>query len=194
MTPPPAVVAFDVMDTVLRDPFREALTAGTGLPLEEVLRRRDPGAWPAFERGELTEEEYFATYGDLPVDREAFHAARRAGYRWLPGMRELLLDLAGHAVRATASNYPVWIEELASTWLADCFDVFVASHHLGARKPERAFYLRLCGELDAAPEAVLFVDDREANVEAARSADLRAHRFTTADDLRGRLRTEGVPL
>lgn len=186
------VVAFDLMDTVIRDPFREALTAGTGLPLEEVLRRKDPGAWPAFERGELTEEEYFATYGDLPFDPEAFHEARQSGYRWLPGMRELLADLDGRVIRATASNYPVWIEELAETWLEGCFDVILASHHLGARKPDPPFYERLCAELAVGPDDVLLVDDREANIEGALRAGLRAHRFTTSDDLRGRLRAEGI--
>jgi HAD superfamily hydrolase (TIGR01509 family) len=189
---PLTAVAFDLMDTVVRDPFRDALTAGTGRSLAEVLRRKDAEGWPRFERGELTEAEYFQTYGDLEVDVAAFHHARRAGYRWLPGMRELLEDLAGEVVRATASNYPVWVEELADGLLAGCFDAVIASHHLGVRKPDPAFYARLCAKLEADPERVLLVDDRPANVEGALAAGLRAHRFADAEDLRARLRSEGV--
>lgn len=185
-------VAFDLMDTVVRDPYREALRAGTGMELRELFANRDRSAWPAFERGELTEEEYFATYGDLEVDVDAFHRARRDGYAWMPGMRELLHDLDGRVQRVAASNYPVWIEELADGMLVGLFEEVLASHHLGVRKPDPAFYERLCGRIDREPDEVLFVDDREDNVEAAVDAGLRAHLFAGADDLRERLRREGV--
>lgn len=185
-------VAFDLMDTVVRDPYREALRAGTGMELRELFANRDRSAWPAFERGELTEEEYFATYGDLEVDVDAFHRARRDGYAWMPGMHELLHDLDGRVQRVAASNYPVWIEELADGMLVGLFEEVLASHHLGVRKPDPAFYERLCDRIDREPDEVLFVDDREDNVEAAVDAGLRAHLFAGADDLRERLRREGV--
>ncbi|MBW3578148.1 MAG: HAD-IA family hydrolase [Actinobacteria bacterium] len=179
------------MDTVVRDPFREALTAATDRALADVLREREPGAWSRFECGDLTEEQYFATFR-CRFDVVAFHTARRAGYRWLPGMRELLDDLAGQATRVAASNYPVWVEELADGLLADRFEWVLASHHLGVRKPDPRFYRRLCREIATAPEHVVFVDDRDENVDAARQVGLRAHRFVEAGDVRGRLRDEGL--
>ncbi|MDP9022890.1 MAG: HAD-IA family hydrolase [Actinomycetota bacterium] len=184
-------VAFDLMDTVVRDPFREALTAATGRGVADVLRDREPGVWSRFECGDLSEEEYFASFR-CRFDVVAFHTARRAGYRWLPGMRELLDDIAGHATRVAASNYPVWVEELADSLLADRFERVLASHHLGVRKPDRRFYRRLCREIGSAPGHVVFVDDRDENVDAARQAGLRAHRFVDADDVRRRLRDEGL--
>lgn len=193
-----ATVAFDLMDTVVRDPYREALRAGTGLDPGELFATRDLSAWPRFERGELTEAEYFATYGDLEVDVEAFHAARRGGYEWIAGMRELLQDLEGVVERVAASNYPVWVEELASGMLDGCFEEVWASHHLGVRKPDPEFYRRLCDRIDRRPGEVLFVDDREDNVEAAADLGMRAHLFaggeSGADDLRERLRREGLPI
>lgn len=196
VVPPLAVglvaVAFDLMDTVVHDPFREAITAATDMPVEEVLTGKDADAWPRFERGELTEEEYFASYHDLPVDCTAFNRTRRAGYRWVEGMVELLDALAGQVIRAAASNYPVWIEELAVGLLAGRFDRIIASHHLGVRKPDPVFYQRLCAALEADPPDVLLVDDRPVNVEGALAVGLRAHRFTGADDLRRRIRAEGV--
>lgn len=185
-------VAFDLMDTVVRDPYREALRAGTGMEPSELFATRDLSAWPAFERGELTEREYFDTYGDIEVDVDAFHRARREGYAWIPGMRELLVDLEGRVARVAASNYPVWVEELADGMLAGLFEQVLASHHLGVRKPDPAFYERLCARLDRAPDDVLFVDDREDNVDAATDAGLHGHLFAGADDLRERIRREGV--
>lgn len=191
---PLRTVAFDLMDTVVRDPYREALHAGTGMETRELFATKDLSAWPAFERGELTEEEYFATYDDIEVDVAAFHRARREGYAWIDGMRELLDDLDGVVQRVAASNYPIWIEELADGMLAGCFEEILASHHLGVRKPDPAFYERLLDRIDRRADEVLFVDDREDNVEAALDLGLRAHLFAGADDLRERIRREGAEI
>lgn len=189
---PVEVVAFDLMDTVVRDPFVTALAAATGRPAAEVLAHRQPGVWPAFERGELTETEYFASYRGVDVDVEVFHQVRRDGYAFVEGMADLLDELAGQVRRVGASNYPVWVEELTAGLLAGRVEEVVASCHLAARKPSRAFFVRLCAELEVAGQAVLLVDDRAENVTGARAAGLRAHRFAGWRDLRCRLRREGL--
>ena len=189
-------VAFDLMDTVLTDPFREALTAAAGSSLEEVRARRDPAVYPAFERGELTEAQFWQHHRDvgLEVDPAAFHRIRRQRTRFLPGMAELLDELAGRVVRATASNYPIWIEELADGVLDGRFEFVLASHHLGARKPDPGFYRRLLQRLGLGPDEVLFVDDRAVNVEGAREVGLAAHRFVDVVELRVWLGQQGVSL
>lgn len=193
---PPRVVAFDLMDTVVRDPFREALEAATGLPVQELFRRKGSSGWPAFERGELTEDEYWQDFVDAGIafDPEAFHRARTVGYRWVAGMRELLDDLAGAVMRIVASNYPVWIDELADGMLLGRFERVLASYHLGARKPETSFFERFLVQIGAEAHEVLFVDDRPVNVDGAHRAGLRAHRFVDAADLRARLVAEGVQI
>ena len=194
MPTPLRALVLDLMDTVIRDPYREALEAATGRPLRELFALRDAGAYPAFERGELTEQEYWSAYAEvgLEVDVDVFHEARRTGYRWLPGMDELLDDCEGRVLRVAASNYPLWIEELADGLLVGRFERVLASHHLGVRKPEAAFYEELLTELGLTAEATLFVDDREDNVAGARAVGMRAHLFAGADDLRARLRDEGL--
>ncbi len=188
------VVALDLMDTVVRDPFREAVEAATGLSIGEVLARRDPTAYPAFEAGAIDEATYWEAYASvgIDVDRGRFHDLRRAGTVWLPGMPELLDELGGRVVRATASNYPVWIEELAARLLRDRFDVILSSHHLGVRKPEAAFYEAVLERLGCAAAEVAFVDDRAENVDAAVAAGLHAVRFTDAASLRRWLVRLGV--
>lgn len=188
------VVLFDVMDTLLADPFREALRAATDVPLDAVFRRRAADLWPAFERGELTEVEYWAGWDDagIPFDRDAFHRVRRAGTRWLPGMAELLDGLDGIVDRVTASNYPVWIDELAAVHLGGRIDRVLASHHLGVRKPDAVFYERLLEATEVAAHEALFVDDRDVNVEAAERLGIASHRFTDAATLRAWLGTHGL--
>jgi HAD superfamily hydrolase (TIGR01509 family) len=195
-TPAIRAVAFDVMDTLVHDPFREALLAATGLPLEEFFARREPSAYPAFERGELAEAAYWEHYRDagITIDPAEFHRVRRGGIRWLPGMQALLDDLEGLVVRATATNYPVWIDQLAEEHLTGRLERVVASCHLGCRKPDVAFYEGLLDRLGFAAEQVLFVDDREENVRAAIEVGLRSHRFTDAATLRAWLAEQGVPL
>ncbi len=190
------VLLLDVMDTVLRDPYRDALSAATAVPLAELFRRRDADLWPAFERGELDETAYWAGWraAGIACDVEAFHDARRDGTRWIPGMRELLDELDGVVERVAASNYPVWIEELASDQLAGRFERVLASHHLGVRKPDPVFFERLLDEVDARPGEAVFVDDREPNVQAARDVGITSHRFVDAASLRTWLDEVGIAL
>jgi len=51
----PRVILWDVMDTLVRDPFRDVMPRFFGLSLEEMLRQKHPDAWSRFERGELSE-------------------------------------------------------------------------------------------------------------------------------------------
>lgn len=190
------VVCLDLMDTLLHDPYREALHAGTGLAISEVAAVSDPSAWPAFEVAAIDERTFcrrFLTQPGHRFDYASFTRARREGYRWLPGMRELLCDLEGLLERWIASNYPVWIEELCARFaLAACSEGLVVSHHLGVRKPAPAFYLALLERVRHDPDECLFVDDKVANCEAAEAAGLRAHLFVDAPDLTRRLLAEGV--
>ena len=203
------VIFFDLMNTVIRDPYREALVAATGLPLREAAIQRDPSVWPAFESGLIDEETFARTYfrpigEDRTVDVEvreatatvperrldlaAVHRARHAGYAFIPGMRELLHALDGRAQRAIASNYPCWIDDIAERFeLPTLFEHVFASCHLGVRKPSPEFYERILERVAKPAGACLFVDDREENCVAAERAGMRSHHFTTADSLRAAL-------
>ena len=193
-------ICFDLMDTVIADPYLTALEAATGMSLRDTHRIRDPQAWPDFETGAIDEAEFVRRFwleeeSGRPFDIEAFHRARRAGYAFLPGMAELLDDLAGVVHRYVASNYPTWIEEVAESFaFATRFEGVYASCTLRVRKPDPRFYESLLDAIGHDPRECLFVDDRSVNCTAAEAAGMRAHLFTGADDLRRRLRAEGVAL
>lgn len=186
------------MDTLVVDPYREALVAGTGLDLRRLRTLRDPEAWPAFETAMIDEAEFarrfFATGdGQHQFDLAAFNRARRSGYRFVDGMQEVLDAAGGHLERFVATNYPVWVTEVVEQFGLDHLTEGVyASHHLGVRKPSAAFYDRLLAEIGHEPHACLFVDDRPDNCAGAETAGMRTHLFTGAGDLLERLRAEGV--
>ena len=188
-------VFFDLMGTVLVDPYREAIQAATRRPLADVAADRDPDAWALFESGVIDEETFVRRfYADgRPFDVSTFHRVRRAGYRYVPGMREVLDDLAGRAERHLATNYPPWVEELLVRFGLDSrFEQVWASWRLGARKPDPAFFEQMVAAADVDPRRCLFVDDRHDNCEAAEARGIPSHRFVDAADLRARLRAEGL--
>jgi len=191
------VVLFDLMDTVLRDPYREAIRAATGLEPAEAFRHNDKRCWPEFEIGAIDEatfaRRYFAGAPHLRFDLEAFHRARREGYAFLPGMRAMIEGLRGRVARHVASNYPIWIEEVGAAFELDAlFEGVHASCHIGVRKPDPAFYARVLERVGAAAGECLFVDDRRVNCEAAERAGMASHLFDGADGLAERLRAERI--
>jgi FMN hydrolase / 5-amino-6-(5-phospho-D-ribitylamino)uracil phosphatase len=193
-------LCLDLMGTLVHDPYREALVAATGLDVERLRPLRDPDAWPAFEIGAIDEAEFARRFftepdGDHRFDLAAFNRARHAGYAFLPGMDALLEDTAGVVERYVASNYPVWVEELAQRFgLHERTEGVWSSHHLGVRKPDPRFFARLLERIGHAASDCLFVDDRDDNCVAAAEAGMRTHRFTGAAELRARLRADGLPV
>lgn len=189
-------VCFDLMDTLVVDPFREALEAGARMAFDEVLACRDPDAWPAFESGQIDERRFWhRLLPDGSFDGEAFTAARQRGYRLVPGMRPLLDELDGQVARWIASNYPMWIEEVLDRFsLRQRLEGATVSYREGVRKPQPAFFDRLTEQLGLPPSRCLLVDDRVVNCESAERAGLRAHPFDGVEGLRRRLRAEGLEL
>jgi FMN hydrolase / 5-amino-6-(5-phospho-D-ribitylamino)uracil phosphatase len=194
-------LCLDLMGTIIADPYLDALEAGTGMDVRTAHRFKDPQAWPDFEMAVIDEATFVARFfvadaaEGLRFDADAFHCARRRGYAFLPGMAELLDATEGRVRRYVASNYPVWIEELADTFdLWRRTDGIFASCHLGVRKPDPAFYTELLARIPHDPSECLFVDDRAVNCAAAEEAGMKSHLFTDAADLRRRLAAEGLVL
>ena len=72
------------------------------------------------------------------------------------------------------------------------FRVAFSSCYMGLRKPSPAIYRRAIDILGGAPERILFIDDRQENVEGGLAAGMKAIRFTGESDLRGQLADLGV--
>jgi 2-haloacid dehalogenase len=76
-------------------------------------------------------------------------------------------------------------------WLA-LFDGIVVSGRVGMIKPERDIFDYLLATYDLRADDLLFVDDHEPNVLAARTYGIAAHHFQGAAGLRAVLEAEGL--
>jgi putative hydrolase of the HAD superfamily len=167
---------------------------------EHFMERYVPTRGP-YDQGLLTAEEYwrkFARDAGVEVDAAQIETLRTWDTRmwsrinaemieWArelraAGVRTALLsnmqhDMAAHARRNFA-------------WLSD-FEHQILSCELRLIKPDPAIFEHTIQRLDVKPGEALLVDDREANVEAARTTGLQAIRFQSAERLRGELRGMG---
>ncbi len=99
------VVLFDVMDTLVVDPFRVHIPAFFGLSLAELLAQKHPTAWVDFEKGLIDEAAYAARmFADgRPVDPAALAAHVRQAYTWVDGARSCSGSCPARASRCTSS-------------------------------------------------------------------------------------------
>ena len=183
------------MSTLVRDPFICELPRVFGYSRQEFLEKKDPTAWPQFERSELTEEEFLQRCipGEDPPRREEVHRALLEGYRWIEGIEEILSELNSKGVEMYAlSNYPIWYELIEEKLRCSrYFSWRFVSCRTGYRKPEQTCYVNACEKLEIRPSNVLFVDDRPSNLMPAGRLGLRTHQFVDAHRLRSALKVRG---
>ncbi|HEX4353725.1 MAG TPA: HAD family phosphatase [Polyangiales bacterium] len=176
------IILWDVMDTLVRDPFRDAMPGFFGMTLAQMLEAKHPDAWVRFERGELSEPDFLRSFfhDGREYDHAGFKAFIAAAYEFIDGIPPLLaaLQARGHAMHVL-SNYPEW-HTLIETRLQ--LSRFVAwtfvSCKLGLRKPDPAIYRQAAQALSVGPSDCLFIDDRARNCEAARAVGMDALQFT----------------
>jgi putative hydrolase of the HAD superfamily len=150
---------------------------------------------PPYDLGQSDRAYWSAVLGhERQVEWQLVQAMVRvdvAGWMTLnPRTLPALIKFVTHAgVRlALLSNAP---EPLAtaiddSGWSLS-FDRRFYSCRLGLAKPDSAVYEAVLDDLVAAPQSVLFIDDRAENALAATALGLRAVRFTSAEELPGQL-------
>jgi putative hydrolase of the HAD superfamily len=126
----------------------------------------------AFARG-LVEE--FALSSSPSEFIEQFRAWPRG---LLGGAHELVSGLADSVPVAWLSNTNElhWSHQADAFQLADLFPTRFLSHELGLIKPDREIYDHVVDALSLPADAVLFFDDNQLNVDAAREAGLRSER------------------
>lgn len=116
---------------------------------------------------------------------------------WLrvdPGALALIVELFEAGVPlAILSNAPSSFGRTmrAQSW-TKYFRTLLFSADLGVSKPDRAIYETLLDRIDASAADCFFTDDRQANVDGAVAAGLRAERWQGADALRPFLVEFGV--
>ncbi len=146
--------------------------------------------WHLLEKGRLDLIGYLAR---LEVrSRERFGEIDLGGLRALGGGGGGIFWEMVHCIRSVkARGYRTAvltnnIAEFGEYWKASFpaheVDLIVDSSHVGMRKPERAIYELTAARLELDPKACLFLDDVEANVDAARTVGMQG--IHVDDDIR----------
>lgn len=182
------VLLFDVMDTLVRDPFWTIYPDVLGMDGDALRAKKREGVWPQFERGAIDEATFASTYfrDGTRLDVETLKAAMFDAYAWMPGAESMLQDLQARGVEMhVMSNYPVWYERVEDRLgLSRYLPWSFVSWHTGHRKPEPAAFAHVLDTLDVEASRCLLIDDRAENCEAAVRAGMRAIRCEGTSGLR----------
>ena len=99
------------------------------------------------------------------------------------GLRTAILSNMGDSVLESIEREFDWLPR---------FDVLIWSYQLGMAKPEAAIYRHTLEKLGTLPGETLFIDDKAANIDAARALGMIAIQFSTIERLRHDLIAAGL--
>ncbi|KAI9078403.1 hypothetical protein K1719_039622 [Acacia pycnantha] len=192
------ILLFDIMDTVVRDPFYHDVPAFFGMTLKELIECKHPNAWMEFEKGIIDEMELASKFfkdGRL-FDLEGLKYCMKSGYSYVEGIEELLFDLKQNNYEMHAfTNYPIWYQLIEDKLkLSKYLSWTFCSCTNGKRKPDPEFYMEVLGQLRVDPSNCIFMDDRMKNVEAAIELGIRGIHFKNANALREELHLMGIDI
>jgi len=191
-------ILFDLMDTVVSDPYYNTVSQLTPphVDFHEFQSVRNKNSFLSFEKGEISELDFFSSYylESFDFEKEGFPRPQKIKkylYRkinYLDGMENILkkIKTAEDVRLGIASNYSVWYLEIFKKLsnLEDYFDYMFFSCEMGIRKPSEKYFhliqnaLGGTGEFDPGRDEILFIDDRAENVRAAEQAGWKSVHFT----------------
>jgi len=197
---------------VLTSPLVESFASvqdDTGVPMEELGKamariEAEDGAHPLFEleTGRIAEVDFLAKLADAlePAigHRPEMHRFAEIYFEALnpnPEMIDLMRELkqSGYRMAMLTNNVREWEPRWRSMLPVDeIFELVVDSAFVGMRKPDaEIFELTLERLGGVSPASCLFVDDIEANVDAARALGMQAvhfrHQEQAIEDIRATL-------
>ena len=164
------------------------------------LNARNEEVFAAWDRGEITMDDYlnFTVFHEpRSFSREEFVAFLLDQSRLLPdGALDILKELAasGKFILGALNNEAREPNDYRFNkfGLRSYFDVTLSSCYLGMRKPEEAIFRLAIDVMGGKSERILFIDDRQENVEAARAMGIVAILFKGANALRSELANLGI--
>jgi putative hydrolase of the HAD superfamily len=165
-----------VLDRVIGHPDWIELDRGT-LPLDHAIER-------ATVRTGLPPERIAALFAAVPPSLVP-----------MPESVALVREVrhAGHRLYVLSNLHRASFAHLAGTYdLFGRFDGRVVSCEVGACKPEPSIYRHLLERHGLDPRATLFIDDVQANLDAAAAFGIATILFDGAASCRARLRETGV--
>lgn len=149
----------------------------------------------AFERGACTTEEFAqGVVNDLELDLTP--AAFLDDFsQWsagpFVGSLELVRSLHGTVAMGCLSNTNSvhWQRHLNHWGIVQYFDWTFTSHELGMMKPDPAVFRHVIRTIGTTPDRLLFLDDVNENVQAARASGMRSEQTVGVHEVEDALRS-----
>lgn len=126
-----------------------------------------------FERGEADPEQFGRAMAahlrerGHPVDPDGIVRRIFAGTDHDPDMWEIVERIRSHGVRTALLSNSWGVDGYPVERLEAVFETVVISGQVGLRKPDPEIYRLTAARLDLPPQACVFIDDLDRNVEAA---------------------------
>ncbi|KAI0841508.1 Haloacid dehalogenase-like hydrolase-domain-containing protein [Hypoxylon sp. FL0890] len=173
---PPRCIIFDLGDVL----FAWSANTTTTIPTRKLKEILSTPIWHSYECGQITRDvcyELSARQFSFPASEiaEAFAQARdslQSDHTIVSFLWELKKDPAIQ-VHAMSNVGKEDFEELATKLDWPLFDQVFTSAAAGMRKPELGFYRHVLEKIGIAGNQVVFIDDKEENVQAARALGIR---------------------
>jgi epoxide hydrolase-like predicted phosphatase len=157
-------------------------------------------ALEAFQKGIITEQEFWdetgvmlnqkIDSGELSLWRRAFESV----YQEKPDVFKWIRALRDRAIKTSVlSNTEIPSVEMLRSMKYDCFDEIIFSCECRMVKPDPEIYKYALDQMSLSAEEVLFIDDKEINVNAARKVGLVAHCLRDLDSLFALASELGLP-
>ena len=196
-------ILFDVGGVLLTNGWdhRERAAAVEQFQLDaEDLEARHLSIFAAWERDAIGFDEYL----NVAVFYKPRNFTRDAFFEFMLNQSKLLTNGALNILRDIAASDKCMVGALnnearatndyrfSKFGLREYFQVAFSSCYVGLRKPDPAIYRRALDILGRPPERVLFIDDRQQNVDGAAAAGMKAIRFQGQEPLKNELSELGV--
>lgn len=152
----------------------------------------------AFEMGISTKEQFADKYieeTNLPIKRNEFlNAFTQLPKGLYPDTHRLIDRCRDRYFIACLSNTNAihWHRLTHEMGIDGMFDQHFASHLTGKLKPDRESFEHVLQSLNCDPPSILFLDDNEMNVKAARSVGIIAYRTQGAQEAEKILEKMGI--
>jgi len=194
---------FDLGNTLIKLAYErvlENICRDAAVTRDELVALLEaPGGYRDMERGAITFAEFYEFLGDRAGYRGSVRDLRRVWSDFfdgtLPGAEDLLERVRGKYRVAYLSNSNEVHAEVVPRRFATLFrkdDRFVFSHRFRVAKPDPEMFRRALEVIGALPQHVVFIDDLQENVQAARTIGIQSFQFLDAKQLTQDLTTAGL--
>jgi epoxide hydrolase-like predicted phosphatase len=187
------VVGTDVMNFI-----HERVARKVGLPFENV-KAEFKKLSPAIQKGEMSASMFYLRLGKvLNIDPNELEKIWTATFEENARVNKEVVEIVrllkngGYKIALCTNNISPFVKMHNKHMDFSIFPVQIVSCEIGMRKPEKEIYEYTLKQLNVKADECIFIDDKPANIEAAKNIGMVGILFENARQLKEELRKCGV--